>query len=235
MSKAGDQKLKDMLSRFGVTVRSRRMALGISQEELADRAVLHRTYITDVERGRRNLTMVSVTKLAKALEVPLTQLFLEIEKEASGFDAQTGEIDSKAVDILLVEDNAKHAELTLNALEKYGVGNPILVVPSGEAALDYLFHEGRYQHRPPSPNPKVVLLDLTLPTMSGLEVLSRLRKDARTQSLAVVVLTASRSDQDYKECKRLGVSAYITKPVNFVEFSGVMPTLGYRWLLLKNA
>lgn len=230
-----EEELRELLSGFGSTVRSRRVKLSFSQEDLAHRAGLHRTYISDVERGARNMTIDSIAKLAGALDIPIANFFPKTRKHAANLPGRQKEKNprSKAVDILLVEDNPKHVELTLNALEKSGLTNRILVVTTGEEALEVLLGQDRFGRRLPQKNPKVILLDLALPNIGGLEVLRRIRTDRRTQSIPVVILTSSRSDQDYKECVKFGVTAYINKPVDFVEFSTIMPKFGFRWMLLE--
>ena len=230
MPESPEHTLQETLSRFGSAVKNQRRQLGITQEELAHRSGLHRTYITDIERGARNVTLDSITKLTKALELPLTELFSRLEKKSAGRSlVSVGKAASgRPVDILLVEDNPKHAELTLQALERNGVTNHIIVVRTGDEALGFLLGK-----RASAPNPRLILLDLTLPGTGGLEVLRKIRADERTKSIPVVILTASRSDRDYKESVKLGVTAYITKPVDFVEFSTVMPKLGFRWTLME--
>ena len=131
--------LKHTLTKFGAAIRSFRQRLGISQEELAHRSGLHRTYITDIERGARNLTMDSITKLTRALNVPLSVLFSRIDNGNSKLTVRSRRAPNvNAVDILIVEDHARHAGLTLGALEKNGLANPMFVVSSGEEALDFL-------------------------------------------------------------------------------------------------
>ena len=230
--------LRDTLSRIGSVVKRERQHRGFSQEELAHRSGLHRTYITDIERGARNITIQSISKLSRALDVPLTRIFAEIEKPAAGRGGRArvpgspeGRGGSPAVNILLVEDNPKHAELTRYALEKHGVSNRLFVVGSGEEGLDFLSGRSKNSAQGVSARPELILLDLKLPGLGGLEVLRRIRATPAIESIPVVILTSSRSDQDLKECLKLGITAYINKPVDFVEFSTVMPKLGFRWML----
>src|ERR1043166_8899832 len=158
--------LTDIKNRFGTAVRSRRKRLGISQEELAGRAGLHRTYVADIERGARNLSLANIEKLAKALETSIPTLFAQ--------DDVTGKSDaSKLRDILLVEDNPDDVELTLRAFKTSNVANPVRVTRDGSEALDFLFCTGAYTERKSEPAPHVVLLDLYLPKVNGLEVLRR--------------------------------------------------------------
>jgi CheY-like chemotaxis protein len=140
---------------------------------------------------------------------------------------------SDAVEILLVEDTPADAELTTLALKKHCLINNLLWVKDGPEALDFLFAEGIHAGRDCAAKPKVVLLDLRLPRLSGIEVLRRIKNDERTRSIPVVVLTSSKEDVDIDECYRLGVNSYITKPVSFDEFVKVVGELGLYWLLLN--
>jgi len=137
------------------------------------------------------------------------------------------------VEILLVEDTAADAELTIRALKKNCLVNNLVWVKDGAEALDFLFATGAYADRDKTHQPKVVLLDLRLPRISGVEVLRRLKSDERARTIPVVVLTSSKEDVDVEECYRLGVNSYITKPVSFDEFVKVVGELGLYWLLLN--
>ncbi|MDO9018667.1 MAG: response regulator [Deltaproteobacteria bacterium] len=135
--------------------------------------------------------------------------------------------------ILLVEDNATDEKLTLRAFRRSGVDNEITVVRDGAEALDYLFGTGPYAARDTSDLPAVVLLDLHLPRIDGLEVLRRLREDERTRLLPVVILTASHEEEDRLRGYRLGANAYVRKPVDYAEFARAATTLGMFWLTLN--
>jgi two-component system, response regulator len=137
--------------------------------------------------------------------------------------------------ILLVEDNASDEKLTTLAFKKCGVSNDFVVVRDGAAALDYLFGTGKFEGRDKSVLPTVVLLDLNLPKISGLEVLKRIREDERTKVLPVVILTASREEEDIVKGYSLGANAYVRKPVEFAAFVEAARTLGLFWLLLNEA
>ena len=137
------------------------------------------------------------------------------------------------VDILMVEDNPNDEELTLHELRKYHLANRIHVVRDGQEALDYVFCTGRYADRQITDQPSVILLDIKLPFVDGLEVLSRIKKDDRTRTIPVVMLTSSREERDLVESYRLGVNSYIVKPVDFDQFKESARTLGMYWLLLN--
>lgn len=136
------------------------------------------------------------------------------------------------VDILLVEDNPNDAELALHALRKNKLANRIEWVKDGEAALDYLFQRGAYANRD-SQLPKVVLLDLRLPKVDGIEVLRAIRAEPATRELPVVVLTSSKEERDVVTTYSLGVNSFVAKPVDFHEFSRVVGDLGLYWVLVN--
>ena len=137
------------------------------------------------------------------------------------------------VDILLAEDNPNDVRLTMHALRRYNLTNHIHVVRDGAEALDFVFCTGAYVERNMAQPPKVILLDLKLPLVNGLEVLQRLKADPRTHMIPVVVLTSSREERDIVDSYRLGVNSYITKPVNFAQFTEAVRTLGMYWVLLN--
>ena len=137
------------------------------------------------------------------------------------------------LEILLVEDNRNDAELTIRALKKRNLANNLVHVEDGQAALDFLFGTGAHAGRDVQQQPKVVLLDLKLPKLDGIEVLRRLRADERTKLLPVVMLTSSREDRDVIETYKLGANSYIVKPVEFENFSEAVSNLGMYWLLLN--
>lgn len=139
------------------------------------------------------------------------------------------------VEILLVEDSDTDLELTLRALKKANVGNQIEVARDGEEALDFLFGRGAHQGRVASGAPKLVLLDLKLPKVDGLEVLRALKSDPNLRSIPVVVLTSSHEQRDIVESYELGVNSYIVKPVDFDGFMRAVADLGLYWMLLNQA
>jgi two-component system response regulator len=135
--------------------------------------------------------------------------------------------------ILLVEDNRMDETLTLRALTKSNVGNPVIVARDGAAALDYLFASGTYAERDASDLPAVILLDLKLPKVDGFQVLRRVRADARTRLLPVVILTSSDEDQDRLEGYNSGANSYVRKPIAAAEFTAAVGQLGRYWLQLN--
>ena len=137
------------------------------------------------------------------------------------------------VDILMVEDNANDEALTLHELAKYQLTNRVQVVRDGQEALEYVFCTGRYATRDIKDLPNVILLDIKLPFIDGLEVLRRIKQDQRTRTIPVVMLTSSREESDLIESYRLGVNSYIVKPVDFDQFKESARSLGMYWLLLN--
>lgn len=135
--------------------------------------------------------------------------------------------------ILLVEDSSIDEELTLRALRKNNIANQVVVARDGAAALDYLFCRGEHQNRDPSELPQVVLLDLNLPKIDGLEVLRRIRADERTKLLPVVILTSSKEDEDLLGGYGSGANSYVVKPVDFIQFADAVRQLGMYWLVLN--
>jgi two-component system response regulator len=140
-------------------------------------------------------------------------------------------IDSRV--ILLVEDNPDDVALTLRAFKKSNIGNNVIVAQDGAEALDYLFGTGSYAGRDPASIPAVVLLDLKLPKVDGLEVLRRIREDQRTRLVPVVILTSSREELDVVRGYDLGANSYIRKPIDFVQFIDAVKQLGLYWLLIN--
>jgi CheY-like chemotaxis protein/predicted XRE-type DNA-binding protein len=238
--------------RFGLAVKNWRTKSGISQEELAWRAGLHRSYVADIERGARNLSLQSIEKLASALRVSMSALFESLQgslTQVSGMRAA-----DQLVDILLVEDEA-HAEQTIRAFRMANVRNRIHVANDGTSALEYLYGTGQ-----PPPNaevvkgeiileylcgtgqpqsqqlqnrPKLILLDLNLPKLGGMRVLRQIKKDERTRNIPVIGLIASRRSPEFLESKRLGAELYIEKPVNFNRFCEVALQLSCYWGLFR--
>jgi len=141
--------------------------------------------------------------------------------------------DKMQVDILLVEDNPDDAELAIRALRKHNLVNNFCHVADGEAALDFMFARGPYSDRNIADRPRMILLDLKLPKVDGLEVIEALKSDERTSMTPIVVLTTSKEDRDVIESYRLGVNSYIVKPVDFDKFVEAVKEMGMYWLLLN--
>ena len=135
------------------------------------------------------------------------------------------------IEILLLEDNHYEAELTIRAMKN--LANKLKHIDNGAEALDFIFSKGIYDNRKPSYNPKLIILDLKLPKVDGLEILRQLKADENTRTIPVVVLTSSQDEKDVVECYRLGVNSYIVKPVNFNTFSKAVTDLGLYWMLLN--
>ncbi len=179
----------DVTRPFGVSVRTWRRRLGISQEELGGRAGLHRTYICDIERGARNVSLESIEKLARSLEISVARLFSY--EPTSGVPKDQSASYEDLVDILFVEDNLNDIEITMNALK--GISNRVHVARDGREALDYLFLEGTNGDGRNIQRPQLILLDLVLPKIDGLEVLRRVKANSHTAPIPVVVLTFFRA------------------------------------------
>lgn len=139
----------------------------------------------------------------------------------------------KDKEILLVEDNPDDEALTIRALKKNNILNEVIVARDGAEALDYLFCRDQYSDRDPNQLPQLVLLDLKLPKIGGLEVLKQIRENKRTKHLPVVILTTSKEEQDINRGYELGVNSYVCKPVNFNEFTQAINQLGLYWLILN--
>ena len=143
--------------------------------------------------------------------------------------------NANEVQILLVEDNPNDAELATRALKKHNLANHLAVVTDGEEALDFVFARGKYGHRNVEIGPKIILLDLKLPKVDGLEVLRAVKSDPRTKTIPVIVLTSSKEEKDIIQSYKLGVNSYILKPVDFDKFVDAVKEIGYYWLLLNQS
>jgi two-component system response regulator len=212
----------DVKKSFGAAVKFWRNQRGISQEALAERSDMHRTYICDVERGTRNVSLETIERIARALEVTPGNLL----SDYSGLSPRTTSLE--LLEILLVEDNPDDAELTLHALQRANIANKVHLVRDGVEALDFLFSKCSVAQLP-----QLVLLDLNLPKIHGMEVLREIRTNPKTRSLSVIVLTVSSRSQDVAESQRLGAKGYLVKPVQFQNFSEVVPKLNLQWAVLK--
>ena len=137
------------------------------------------------------------------------------------------------VEILLVEDNPNDVELTIRALKKNNLANKVLVVTDGAQALDFIFHTGTYAGRGADNRPKIILLDLKLPKVNGIEVIRKIKSDKATKVIPIVVLTSSEEEKDVAESYGLGVNSYIVKPVDFDKFAKTVADIGLYWLLIN--
>lgn len=142
--------------------------------------------------------------------------------------------DFQQVEILLAEDSAADAEMTMRTLRKRGIANRVVWVKDGVEALEYLFSEGAWASRPDG-NPKLVLLDLKMPRMDGLQVLQRMKQDARTQTIPVVMMTSSREEGDMFASYKLGVNSFVVKPVDFDSFAETVAEVGMYWMITNQA
>jgi two-component system, response regulator len=223
----------DVKKSFGASVKFWRNRLGISQEALAERSSMHRTYICDVERGSRNVSLETIERLARALGISTFTLFFNFQKVASEQPVTQLVPPDEMVDILFVEDNPDEVAMTLRALKRANIANRIQLVHDGASALDFLFCTGAFAQRQLEDLPHLILLDLNLPKVNGMEVLKRIKTDTRLRSIPVVVLTVSNRGQDVTDSRRHGADAYITKPVDFQNFSEIVPKLNLQWAVLK--
>jgi two-component system response regulator len=214
----------DLKTLLGAAIKAERAMMGISQEELASRAGLHRTYVSDLERGVRNPSLESVGKLAQALELSVPMLF----------DRTTnGNKSKQLVEIVLVEYNPRDVDLTLKAFKRANITNPVYILRDGAEALDFIFATGPYAHRRDLHSAQIVLLDLNLAKIRGFEVLRKIKADKRTRNIPVIILTAPNKDNDIIICRRLGAEDYISKPVGFENFSEVTRHFRLGWELVK--
>lgn len=138
------------------------------------------------------------------------------------------------VEILLIEDNASDAEMTILALTKHNLANKLVHVKDGVEALDFIFAKGAFADRQIENKPKVILLDLKMPKISGIEVLQKIRADERTKTIPIVVLTSSKEDPDIKKCYALGVNSYVVKPVEFDDFQKAISQVGLYWMIVNH-
>jgi len=142
-------------------------------------------------------------------------------------------MSAERVEMLLIEDNPDEAELTIRSLKKNNLANHLIHIDDGEKALDFIFSQGEYSNNTALMRPKLILLDLNLPKVDGLEILKRVKSDDRTKTIPVVVLTSSKEERDIIESYKLGVNGYIVKPVDFNSFTKAVADIGMYWLILN--
>jgi two-component system, response regulator len=142
-------------------------------------------------------------------------------------------MEQHEIEILLIEDNLNDAEMTIRALKQNNITNKVLHLRDGEEALDFIFGTGQFEGRNINNKPKVILLDLKMPKIDGIEVLERIKSNERTKTIPVVMLTSSKEDPDIKKCYLLGANSYIVKPVDFESFHKVIAKLGLYWTVIN--
>jgi two-component system response regulator len=222
---------KEINLRFGSNVRRFRHEHGISQEALAERAGLDRTYISHVERGARNVSLSSIDKLANALEVPVSTLLSESSEGVAGpCGLGVGAVALRYPEILLADGNPKDVELTLRGLERARIANRVQVASSAAELVNYLF--GGVNQAAAGAYSRLILLDLSLPKGGGLSLLRRIRSDPRTRDSRVVMLATSGQARGLAEALRQGALAWIKKPFTPHSLNEVSAALHLRWLLL---
>ena len=140
---------------------------------------------------------------------------------------------TQEIEILLVEDNASDAEMTIRALKKNNLANHLLHLKDGAQAIDFIFGMGKYEGRSIESGPRIIVLDLKMPKVNGIEVLQKIKSDERTKKIPVIVLTSSREDPDIQQCYALGVNSYVVKPVEFEHFVKAVSDLGLYWMILN--
>ena len=200
---------------FGRAVRAWRNELDLSQEELAGRAELHRTYVADVERGARNLSLVSMTKLARALRVPISELFRMMEeRESRPHDTWAGGSWRHLPRILLIGPDRDEIEQIVIAFSHAQVVNPVDSVYDAAGAANYLFRATRSKHRHPPPVPVLILLDLSVPDPSASHLLRQIGSNARTKSTPTLVVSSSESNPQIAQSCRLGAAGHLVKPID---------------------
>lgn len=215
-------------ARLGSTVRFCRQKMGLTQSELALISNLERNYVADVERGARNVTLRGIMSLAEALQVTVGRLLArESDDEGTLWHIRRVQAPAAQREILLIEDSPADAALTVRAFKRAGIRNPLTTAGDADEAMEFLFGNGRYSNRRPG-RPQFILLDLNLPTMSGLEFLRRVKGYPSTRRIPVVVLTGSHNDRMVRECGRLGAESYIVKPLNVESLVRATPNLGLR-------
>lgn len=223
----------------GAVIRDARWELDFTQEELASRSGLHRTYITDVETGKRNISIESLEKIAAALNTPLSTLFQKLEEKQTQPLHLVHRVPlnktpvTRQIEILLVDDDISFIELTLHSFREANLKNVVHVARDGAEALEFIFATGDYENRKPPLTSLLIFLDLKLPKISGIEVLSKIRSSESTKDIPVIITTSSQSTSDFIKINELGIKYYLTKPINFSELTNIVSSYGLQWLLLE--
>jgi two-component system, response regulator len=229
---------KTFQARFGAVVRSQRLSAGLSQEELAHRSGLHRTYVTDVERGARNPSLNSIKKLSDALGMPLGGLFGLVEEadrrehQTAASSHQENASPHKPAAILIAAENSSNADTVIRVLSENNIVNNVHVVHDGAEAMDYVFCTGAYKKRDFLETPGLVLLDLRLGKIDAFTILAKIRDNPLTRPIPVVALGAQ-SDQDLAKARQHGVTEFIVAPFDFPKFALASAQLGFQWTLVS--
>ncbi|MEW5798330.1 MAG: helix-turn-helix domain-containing protein [Bacteroidota bacterium] len=223
-----------ILSHFGLVVKELRRKKQLSQEELANRCSLHRTYITDIEHGTRNVSLKNISKIAHALGESLHDVFASVERYAhpNAYGSRLTTSMQSPIKLLLIESDQRFAGQAVEELQRGAIDNALYVVRSGEEAIKFLF-PAKTEENKNTNIPNVILLDVHPPNISGLEVLERIRKEKTTKDIPVVVMTSSAADTEKEPYRILGVEEYLTKPLNIESLTAVMHRLGFRSLFLE--
>ncbi len=224
----GSHGKKTLEKQLGLLVKARRQRLSLGQLELARRAGFHRSYVSDIERGARNISLQSLGKLAAALELPLSGLFSELEHTPPSAPLQADEL----VDVLVAQAGDEDVRLVIQCLKNAHLSNRLFLVRDGAAVLDFVFCAGPFAHRRPNDPPRVIVLDLDLPRIGGLELLRRLKHEPRTRSIPLIVLTSGKNEDQLGACKRLGADAFIVKPADLHKPGIHALQLSLQWALL---
>jgi CheY-like chemotaxis protein/DNA-binding XRE family transcriptional regulator len=221
----------DVQKRFGLALKGWRRKSNLSQEELAWRAGLHRSYVADIERGARNASLQSIEKLSRALQISFSTFF-----EPFGDFPGPGYIERKnrPVEILLVGGDPAESDAILQAFRRANVQNQIHVARDATSALEYLWGPARPAEAPLQRSPRLVLLDLHTAKTGSMEVLRRLKQDERGRNIPVIVLTDSPARPEVLESKRLGAEVALAKPVDIQRFATVLPKVSCCWKLFHH-
>lgn len=217
MSKKKNESDNRLAEGLSEVLKARRVQLGLSQSEVGSRAGLHRTYVSEVERGAQNITIETLWRLAEALE---TTVLLLIE------DATIAIRASDPIEVLLIEDNAADIHMVKRTLQASKISSNLTVLSDGKDALDYLNRKGAYAD---AKAPDLILLDLHLPRKNGYEILKEIRGDNRLKPIPVVILTNSETDTDITKSYEMHANTFITKPLNQKQFQDAISHVLEYW------
>jgi transcriptional regulator with XRE-family HTH domain len=225
--------------KFGAIIRARRLSSELSQEEVAHRAGLHRTYVTDVERGARNPSLKSIKRLCDALSISLSEVFALVEMQGSA-DQQSDRSELKKelrrdgrLEILIAGDDVADLDATTRAIRETGLVNTIHYAHNSVELLDFLAPSGTRELQETHQVSAIVLLDLTQPHVGGVEILRRIRENPLAVLIPVIVLVSSESQPALRTAQRIGISSFIVKPVDFTKFVQAVEKAGLSWILIE--